>query len=161
MDRLLVCYFYREPPCYDDAMTQLSIKLMKYIGLISLLGSWYQLSSHKIFETDPRTIHKNAAGQSPKQEAAPIEDDDGLKMTFQDGPLILFIFVFSYFAFYWIRKYVLRIDDSSEDKYAKMQLIEGLADYWAALKPDKDKPVMIGRELYFIDKYRMPTYMKD
>ena len=119
MDRLLVCYFYREPPCYDDAMTQLSIKLMKYIGLISLLGSWYQLSTHKIFETDPHTVHKNLEGPSAVKVATQI-DEDPIRMTYQDGPLFLFCFVFTYFGYYWVRKYVFGIDDSGEDKYAKI-----------------------------------------
>ena len=45
IDRLLICYFYREPPTYDERMTLVAAQSLKYIAALSLIGSWYQLRS--------------------------------------------------------------------------------------------------------------------
>jgi hypothetical protein len=41
VDRLLICYFYREPPAYDDRITIAAVNSLKYIATFSLLGAWY------------------------------------------------------------------------------------------------------------------------
>lgn len=41
VDRLLICYFYREPPAYDDRITIVAIKALKFIATLSLIGAWY------------------------------------------------------------------------------------------------------------------------
>ena len=49
LDRLLVCYFFREPPTYDDRITQIANQALKFIGTFSLLGVWFQLRNESIF----------------------------------------------------------------------------------------------------------------
>ena len=50
LDRLLVCYFYREPPTYDDRITQNANDAIKFIATVSLIGTWFQLRSILIFQ---------------------------------------------------------------------------------------------------------------
>ena len=50
LDRLMVCYFYREPPTYDDRITNVAAEVMEILGVLSLLGSWIQLRNKNIFD---------------------------------------------------------------------------------------------------------------
>ena len=35
-ERLLVCYYYREPPAFDEKMTLMTLELSKYVPLMML-----------------------------------------------------------------------------------------------------------------------------
>ena len=35
-ERLLVCYYYREPPTFDEEMTLMTLDLVKYVPLMML-----------------------------------------------------------------------------------------------------------------------------
>jgi len=50
-DRLLLCYYYREPPMYDTKLTQMTLRIINLMALVSVYGSWYQLGNYKIFES--------------------------------------------------------------------------------------------------------------
>jgi hypothetical protein len=58
-DRLLVCYFYREPPHYDESMTLVAIKALRVFAIGGCLGTWFILRSEEIFET--ATTNKTSA----------------------------------------------------------------------------------------------------
>ncbi len=49
LDRFLICYFFREPPSYDERITKFAHRMMKFIAHFSLLGAWFELRSSKIF----------------------------------------------------------------------------------------------------------------
>ena len=55
------------------------------------------------------------------------------------------------------------INDLIRSKKQKVQLKnEGLVSYWEAIKPDPDRQIMIGREVYFQRKYEgFITYTDD
>ena len=42
------------------------------------------------------------------------------------------------------------LQEDKKDKYIEE---EGLADYWDALKAERDKPWIMGRALYYKEKY--------
>lgn len=36
VDRVLICYYYREPACYDERMSKESIVVMRHLPLVTL-----------------------------------------------------------------------------------------------------------------------------
>lgn len=40
LDRLMVCYMFREPPTYDDRITNVAAEIMQILAVLSLFGSW-------------------------------------------------------------------------------------------------------------------------
>lgn len=49
-ERLLICYWCREPPAYDDRMAVLAIRLMRIFPLATLVVSFWQLGNRQIFD---------------------------------------------------------------------------------------------------------------
>ena len=44
-ERLLVCYYYREPPAFDEKMTMLTLELVKYVRFMMLPMAFWQLGN--------------------------------------------------------------------------------------------------------------------
>mmetsp|Transcript_27157 Transcript_27157/g.33766 ORF Transcript_27157/g.33766 Transcript_27157/m.33766 type:complete len:243 (-) Transcript_27157:954-1682(-) len=51
-ERLLVCYYYREPPAFDEKMTVLTLELVKWVPFIMLPMAFWQLGNRQIFEAE-------------------------------------------------------------------------------------------------------------
>jgi len=49
IDRLLICYFYRQPPEFNESMTLVAIKSLRIFAAISCLSTWFILRSDEIF----------------------------------------------------------------------------------------------------------------
>lgn len=49
-ERLLVCYYYREPPAFDEKMTMLTLDIVKWVPFIMLPMAFWQLGNRQIFE---------------------------------------------------------------------------------------------------------------
>ena len=49
-ERLLVCYYYREPPAFDEKMTLMTLDLSKYVPLMMLPVAFWQLGNRQIFD---------------------------------------------------------------------------------------------------------------
>jgi len=50
IDRILLCYFYREPPHHDEKSTLFALQILKTIGVLSLFHHFWILSNRQIFE---------------------------------------------------------------------------------------------------------------
>jgi hypothetical protein len=48
--RISVCYFYREPPAFDDKMTTACLNILKISALWGLAFSFWILGNRQIFE---------------------------------------------------------------------------------------------------------------
>ena len=72
-------------------------------------------------------------------------------MTYNSGPLWILILIISYSVFCYITGY------GSGEEEDEDQLVEGLADYYDALK-DSDKSSIIGQEETFKSKYNVKTF---
>ena len=49
-ERLLACYYYREPPTFDEEMTLMTLDLTKYVPLIMLPFAFWALGNRQIFD---------------------------------------------------------------------------------------------------------------
>ena len=73
-------------------------------------------------------------------------------MTYNSGPLWLLILIFLWSVFTTVTGYCGEEEDGDDD-----QLVEGLAEYYDALK-DADKSSLIGQEETFKNKYGIQTW---
>jgi hypothetical protein len=51
-ERLLVCYYYREPPTFDEKMTVLCLDIIGYVPYVMLPLCFWMLGNRQIFETE-------------------------------------------------------------------------------------------------------------
>jgi len=49
-ERLLVCFYYREPPAFDEKMTLMTLELTKYVPMMMLPFVFWQLGNRQIFD---------------------------------------------------------------------------------------------------------------
>lgn len=49
-ERLLICYYYRQPPMYDDKMTMNTLRIVQWAPLTGLLIGYWMLSNNQIFD---------------------------------------------------------------------------------------------------------------
>ena len=127
-DRLLICYFYREPPTYDDRMTLVASSALKFVAALSLIGSWYQLRSKSIFQM-------NEAIQADKE------------YYFLSPPHIPIIVLLALI----VNRLFCGIGAGTSNKRRELAVHEeGLAEYWEALHP-KIRSTIKDREKYYQD----------
>ena len=55
-ERLLVCYYYREPPAFDEKMTLMTLDLTRYVPLMMLPFAFWQLGNRQIFDNQVEEI---------------------------------------------------------------------------------------------------------
>jgi len=138
-ERLLVCYYYREPPAFDEKMTMLTLELVTYIPYVMLPMAFWQLGNRQIFESVVTEIEFKADIRLSEHDfTSAFSHMDPTHMTYNSGPLWLLILIFVYTM---LTKWFGRGGEDEEDE--DDQLVEGLADYYDALKDD-DKNSMIG-----------------
>lgn len=152
-ERLLVCYYYREPPAFDEKMTMLTLDLVKWVPFIMLPMAFWQLGNRQIFESVVTEIEfKSDVKLSGHYMSSAFSHMDPTFMTYNSGPLWLLFFIFIYKLICWCTGWGGDEEEEGED-----QLVEGLADYYDALK-DADKSALIGHEDQLAYKYGCKTF---
>lgn len=150
-ERLLVCYYYREPPTFDEKMTMLSIDLSSWVPYIMLPVSFWMLGNRQIFENVIHEINfKSDVRLSGHTISSSLTHMDPRHLTYNSAPLWLF---FALIVFDLIKYYYFPEEEEEEDD----QLVEGLENYFDAFKPS-DKKVSIGIEETMIKQYGIKTY---
>ena len=156
-ERLLVCYYYREPPAFDEKMTMLTLDLVKYVPYIMLPMAFWQLGNRQIFESIVTEIEfKSDVKLSQHNISTAMSHMNPLHMTYNSGPLWLLIFIFLWAIFCW----ATGRNEESEDEDEEGMLVEGLEEYYVALKDD-DKASLIGSEDSFSYEYGVKTFSDD
>lgn len=141
-DRLLVCYFYREPPHYDESMTIVAIKALRVFAICGCLGTWFILRSKEIFQSATTNPTPGVNGSSYYY------------LTPAYNPLWLLLAILFFYLF--LRLFGERLGIKNYLKLNSKSLeakTEGLVSYWEALKIDTDRAFTIGREVYYREKY--------
>lgn len=152
-ERLLICYYYREPPAFDEKMTMLTLDLVKYVPFMMLPMAFWQLGNRQIFENEVQSIvFKSDVRLSSHNLSSSMAHMDPTFMTYNSGPMWLLIFIILYKLVCWCTGW-----GSGEEEDEADQLVEGLADYYDALK-DADKAMLIGHEDVLAYKYGCKTF---
>ena len=153
-ERLLVCYYYREPPAFDEKMTMLTLDLVRYIPYVMLPMAFWQLGNRQIYESIVTEIEfKSDVKLSQHNISTSMAHMNPMHMTYNSGPLWLLVFIILWALYCWATG---RNDQDEEDDEEGM-LVEGLEEYYVALKED-DKAVLIGQEDSFSYEYGVKTF---
>lgn len=51
-ERLLVAYFYQQPPAFDDKLTKNAVSILKYASILYLFFGYWMLSNRGIFDNE-------------------------------------------------------------------------------------------------------------
>lgn len=150
-ERLLICYYYREPPTFDEKMTLMTLEITKYVPLMMLPFAFWQLGNRQIFDDKVYEIEFKQdvmlSGHSVEQA---MTHADPMNMTYNTPPILMFFLLFAWrlLMFCWPAP----SEDDEDD-----QLVEGLEEYYEALKKaDKDK--IMGQEEYYKYNFKVKTY---
>lgn len=142
-EHLLVCYYYREPPAFDETMTLKSLKTIELIALITLPFNYWQLGNLQIFDTkvfDFQTSKDIVLSGHNLEVALNLEK-------FQwNTPLLLVFFMLIFYIIYdrFLQKEKKKTDEDD--------LVEGLAEFYEAIEAE-DRKDIIASETHFYRKY--------
>jgi len=129
-ERLLVCYYYQEPPAFDEKMTLMTLQLTKCVPLMMLPMVFWQLGNRQIFDNKVEEIvyktDVQASGHSLQQA---MTHANPLEMTWNSAPFICFALLVLY-------SLVNCIWGSEEEEEEDDGLVEGLDEYYNALKSE-------------------------
>lgn len=151
-ERLLVCYYYREPPAFDEKMTMLTLDIVKWVPFVMLPMAFWQLGNRQIYEAVIEPIDfKTDVRLSSHTIATAAEHLNPMFMTYNSGPVwcLALIILGS-----WV--YNRCYPDSAEEEEDD-QLVEGLEDYFQALKKS-DRNSLVGQEETFLRQYGVKTF---
>ena len=155
-ERLLVCYYYREPPSFDEKMTMLTLDLVKWVPFIMLPMAFWQLGNRQIFESVVTEIEFKADVKlSSHYFSSAFTHMDPTFFTYNSGPLWLLVGIFFWKIISWCCGWSGDSEEEEDD-----QLVEGLSDYYDALKDD-DRAALIGHESELAYKYGVKTFSND
>ena len=136
-ERLLVCYYYREPPAFDEKMTTLTLDLTTYIPYIMMPFAFWALGNRQIFETVADEINaKSDIRLSEHTISNAVTHLNPLHMTYNSPPMICLVILLIYSIL--ARCFCAANEEDDDD-----QLVEGLDDYYEALKAN-DKEQALG-----------------
>jgi hypothetical protein len=151
-ERVLVCYYYREPPSFDEEITMKAMNIIQWIPILALPIIFWQMGNRQIFETEVVQIDRASdVIMSNHDLKNALSHTNPLYMTYNSGPFFLFVIIITYYVLKWLKEVIL--DDEEEDD----QLCEGLSDYYDALE-QTDKAVNIGSEKHYLERYKVRTF---
>lgn len=146
-ERLLVCYYYREPPAFDEKLTLLCIKFIKCVPLLSLPVAFWQLGNRQMFENVLFTMHSST---DIKLSGHHLSQALALDKLEQNTPIIL-VFL-AMVIIYFFRSTCIKAKEQQDD-----EMVEDLADYYNAIdQGDKDR--IIASETYYIQNFQTKTF---
>lgn len=150
-ERLLVCYYYREPPTFDEKMTILCLDFIQYVPYLMLPICFWMLGNRQIFETITFEIaYKSDIQLSGHTIQSALTHMDPRFLTYNSAPMWLFVLLMLRAVYRWAMS--ITEEDEEDD-----QLVEGLEDYYDALKKD-DKEIAIGQEETMLRQYGVKTF---
>lgn len=152
-ERLLVCYYYREPPAFDEKMTLMTLEISKYVPLMMLPVAFWQLGNRQIFDNQVEEItYKSDVQLSGHSIQEAMTHASPFNMTYNSAPIVVFFLQLSYFILALIFGWGGDDEEEGDD-----QLVEGLSLYHDALKKD-DQMLIQGQEEYYKSNFELKTY---
>lgn len=131
----------------------LTLDLVKWIPFIMLPMAFWQLGNRQIFESIVTEIEfKGDILMSSHYMSSAFTHMDPTFMTYNSGPMWVLIFIVLFKIICYCTGWG---EDDDEDEGD--QLVEGLSDYYDALK-DTDRSMLIGHETELAYKYGVKTF---
>lgn len=85
-EKLLITYYFRKPPMYDEKMNSAAIGILKYAPLFMMFFGFWALGNNQIFDNKP---------QPKNNQSDPVTTDHNVALTVNQAlPMFLFGIVF-------------------------------------------------------------------
>lgn len=138
-ERLLICYYYREPPAFDEKMTLLTLNIVRWVPFIMLPMAFWQLGNRQIFDNVVTPIlFKSEIKLTQHYFGSALSHMDPSFMTYNSGPLWVFL-ILMIWGFWQMCSPAAEEEEDEDDG----MLVEGLLNYQDALK-NSDKSMILG-----------------
>jgi len=161
-DHIAVCYFYREPPQYDNTLVRKVLKLIRFMVVASLPFAYWQLGNRQIFENkalpELGTRHEMVSSHS-LWHAIKTSNPITTTLTYNHGPILLFYCLILYYLIKKLyKKYQVHVHDldcrcAHRVKHAIYQNLPPFINTLAEWQVHK----MLGREDRLREKYGVQT----
>lgn len=92
VERLTVCYFYQQPPAFDDKLTKNMIKLMRQVPVLYLTFGYWMLSNKQIFLGSYTFIKNTTEVMKTGHSFATISVDQATPMMLMGAAIGIIIF---------------------------------------------------------------------
>jgi len=123
-DRIAVCYFYREPPQYDETVTLTALKYIKFMTVLSLPCAYWQLCNRQVFSNQhvpDLSTRQIMPTDATLWHALKTSNPFTNHLTYYHGPILLFYALICFYVLKHARNFFKRrkrteIDDLSERK---------------------------------------------
>ena len=122
-ERLVICYFNRKPPCFDENITLETLDIIRLVPFMMLPFVFWQLGNRQIFDDKVfEKIYKRDAMLTGHSIEQSLTHANPFHMTYNSAPILLFFVLVSW-------KIICYFYPSKEDDESEENLIEGLASY--------------------------------
>ena len=90
-ERCLVCYYYREPPTFDEKMTLMTLEISKFVPLMMLPVAFWMLGNRQIFDSVVyEIVYKTDVMLSGHDIEHAMRHAHPLYMTYNTPPILMF-----------------------------------------------------------------------
>ena len=139
IERLCMAYYYKQPPMYDDLLSNNAINLLRYSILLQMAFGYWMFSNKQMFNNEVFTVSE---ANSPMRSEHSIWDPIEFNQAFP------FLMIVAIFVVYMIGYYIYSFIMSFREKEDKFQ---NLPTFMDSLK-DSDRQWLISEEEYIREK---------
>lgn len=91
-EKLLVAYFYQQPPAFDDKLTKNAVAILKYASVLYLLFGFWMLSNKGIFDNEVLPLDFTDSRVQTTHSLSNFEINQAIPMLFT--ACVMFVIVF-------------------------------------------------------------------
>jgi hypothetical protein len=115
-ERVLVCYYYREPPSFDEEITMKAMGFIKWIPIFSLPVVFWQFGNRQIFESQVEMIDRQSdIIKSNHDIKNAMMHVNPLFMTYNSAPFFLLVMILGYWLLQWLGHIILDNEEDEDD----------------------------------------------
>jgi hypothetical protein len=115
-ERVLVCYYYREPPSFDEEITMKAMGFIKWIPIFSLPVVFWQFGNRQIFESEVEMIDRQSdIIKSNHDIKNAMMHANPLFMTYNSAPFFLLVMILGYWLLQWLGHVILDNEEDEDD----------------------------------------------
>ncbi|CDW91100.1 UNKNOWN [Stylonychia lemnae] len=160
LERLLVCYYYKQPPALDDKLTNNSLRMLMWAPIVYMMFSYWFLSNNQIF--DNILFIKNKVNDITLCGHNVIQDFTNVSLDQSFPCLVMFAILIILIPFGKIFTAIVSlIKPGAFD--ANLKIDENLGNYFEALeKPDKNWMIQEEENLRknYVSQMRINIYLQ-
>ena len=126
-ERLLVAYFYQQPPAFDDKLTKNAVAILKYASILYLLFGFWMLSNRGMFDNEVLPLEFTDSRVRTTHSIGSFTINQAIPMFFMGCVMVAIVFMQAFF-----KKTLKSWGFTFGGR--KIQVDENLPQFWRAIK---------------------------